>query len=381
MGTQTAPNILISLIDIADGLPETGLSVVIVPLGGSLGVDDVVLTEIGVTGKYAKSEADGVDSVDQGVYLIYADSGGGFVYRSSYVHGGEDLETHTTSTSDPHEVVAEQVAVTDIGNHFTGSDVEAVLQEVGVALDDVPTVAAAILLDDSDQTVESVKPKVTNLNADKVDGYHAGNGANQLLVLDADGDVPAANLPAGSPGDASTLNGLAQGQGSNKIPKWNSAGSHNDLDTSMAGKKTTGANGHLALVSIAASPLSTKIHSSFLGKKFPLVAHANNLILQAGWGYKIGGGTQGAIDLSKTFPEAFNIVPIAVLITPVGSALVSGGAPTSLDDFGGALKILSANTFNIDKNGFSVHLYTDTGETLENTEYWGYSWVAIGIKA
>ena len=199
MGTQTAPNILITLIDIADGLPETGLSVVIVPLGGILGVDDIVLTEIGVTGKYAKSEADGVDSVDQGVYLIYADSGGGFVYRSSYVHGGEALQTHTTSTSDPHEVVAEQVPITDVGNHFTGNDVETVLQEIGDALDDVPTVSAAILLDDSTQVVASVKPKVTNLNVDKVDGKHAGNNANQLLVLDSDGKVPLDNLPANTP--------------------------------------------------------------------------------------------------------------------------------------------------------------------------------------
>jgi len=36
---------------------------------------------------------------------------------------------------------------------------------------------------------------VTNLNADRVDGYHAGNGASNLLVLDASGLVPIADLP------------------------------------------------------------------------------------------------------------------------------------------------------------------------------------------
>jgi len=34
----------------------------------------------------------------------------------------------------------------------------------------------------------------TNLNADKLDGYHAGNGANNLLILGNDGIVPDANL-------------------------------------------------------------------------------------------------------------------------------------------------------------------------------------------
>lgn len=47
---------------------------------------------------------------------------------------------------------------------------------------------------------------VTNLNADKVDGYHAGNGANQVLLLDGSGLVPLADIPATLTGkDADTL--------------------------------------------------------------------------------------------------------------------------------------------------------------------------------
>lgn len=40
----------------------------------------------------------------------------------------------------------------------------------------------------------SNKNKNTDLNADMVDGYHAGNNANELLVLDNQGLVPEENL-------------------------------------------------------------------------------------------------------------------------------------------------------------------------------------------
>lgn len=382
MGTQSAPNILITLIDVADGLPETGLAVVIVPYGGSLGVDDIVLSEIGSTGKYAKSEANGVDAVTQGVYEVYADSGGGYEFRGTYLHGGDDLEAHRLSTSDPHAITAQQVSVTDVGSYFSGGNVETILQEVGVSIDGIPSVDAALLLDSSNQSVSAVKPKVTNLNADKVDGYHAGVGGNNVLVLDSDGKVPSGNLPSGSPGDAATLNGKVWGQGSGKIAVWDSAGSHNNLDTSLAGKKATGLNGHLVLVSSAGgSPVANKLHTSFLQKKYPLVTQVNDLILQAGWGYKIGAGTQGFFDSANPFPESFDSVPIAILVTPAGNRLTSLGVPTTLDDFDDAEQMLSADVFEVSDSQFSMHLYTDTGNTLPATHYFGYSWIAIGIKA
>jgi hypothetical protein len=37
--------------------------------------------------------------------------------------------------------------------------------------------------------------KVSNLNTDMTDGYHAGTAAGQILVLDASGLVPLANIP------------------------------------------------------------------------------------------------------------------------------------------------------------------------------------------
>lgn len=385
MGTQSAPNLVITLIDISDGLPETGLAVVVVPYGGTLTVDDITLTEIGVTGKYAKSTANGMDAVTQGVYEVYADSGGGYEFRGTYIHGGDALEAHRISSSDPHSVTAQQVSVTDVGSHFAGNEVETILQEVGDALDSIPSVDAAVLLDSSTQTVSSVKPKITNLNADKVDGHHATNAANGLLILDSDGKVPASVLPeAGEPfaGDADTLDGKHQGQGSGKIPKWNSVASHNDLDTSLAGKKASGANNNLVLMSSAAgTPVTDKLHTSFLHKKYPLVAQANNLILQAGWGYKSGAGAQGFFDVGKSFSESFRYVPIAVLVTPAGNRLTSSGVPTSLDDFDDAEQMLSADVFEVSESSFSMHLYTDTGNNLPATHYFGYSYIAIGTKA
>lgn len=391
MGTQSSPNILLTLIDVADGLPETGLAVVIVPYGGDLGVDDIVLSEIGVTGKYKKSTANGVDAVDQGVYEVYADSGGGYEFRGTYLHGGDALEAHRISTADPHAVTAQQVSLTDVGGYFDGTELETALQEVGLAMGTIPDAQNALLLNASAQYVSALKPKVTGLNADKTDGYHAGNAANQLVVLDSYGKVPSRNLPTvddpGDPGDpfygnADTLDGLHQGQGSGKIPKWNSAGSHNDLDTSVAGKKVTGLTGHLVAMSGAAgTPVANKLHTTFLQKKFPVVGSLNNLIIQHGWRYVQGNDAQSVMDAARLFTNAFNTVPLAFIISPVGKRLVSSGAPTSLDDFGQGLKILSAHAFSITKSGFSINIYTDTGDTLESTYYWGYSFIAIGVKA
>lgn len=54
--------------------------------------------------------------------------------------------------------------------------------------------------------------KVSNasraIDADKVDGYHAGTGASQVLVLDSSGKVPLANIPTPLTGkDADTVDG------------------------------------------------------------------------------------------------------------------------------------------------------------------------------
>ncbi len=47
---------------------------------------------------------------------------------------------------------------------------------------------------EENQVGVSNNQRCVGLNADKVDGYHAGNEANELLVLDEDGVVPEANL-------------------------------------------------------------------------------------------------------------------------------------------------------------------------------------------
>lgn len=384
MGTQSAPNLVITLIDISDGLPETGLAVVVVPYGGSLGVDDVVLTEIGVTGKYKKSEAVGVDAVTQGVYEVYADSGGGYIFRGTYLHGGDALEAHRINTADPHSVTAQQVSLTDVGGYFTGADLETALQEVGLAMEDIGDLSTALLLSSVSQSVSAVKPKVTNLNADKVDGYHAGNAANNLVVLDSDGKVPAANLPAaGQPfaGDADTLDGHDQGQASGEIPIWNSAASHNDLDTSLKGKKVTGLNGHLVAISSAASaPVANKLHTTFLQKKYPLVGYEDGLQIQAGWGYVQGDGSQYIEKTGITFDEEFVTDATRYPIVIMSPLYRSNGVPTGVEDFTGigAGEIISVHSYGIWDGGFSVSMRNATN--FDASKYYGFTYIALSLK-
>jgi len=268
MGTQSAPDIIIPIVDTADGSLESGLTAVkIVPIDGTLANDAITLNELGSTGKYAKTTSSGSDAVDQDVYLVYADSGSGDVLRGVYIHGGDFIDDHIDNTSNPHSITPTQLTVTDTGGYYTSTDVEEVLQEIGADLANKADTANTILTTSATQSVDSGKPKITNLNADKLDGYDASNTADSIPILDSNADLPLAQIP-------DTLTGK-------------------DADT-VDGKEPGTGDDNLAQISTDSTPDAGKIHSSMLGVKDEsitpvgtIMAWAKNLTgvpsLPAGW--------------------------------------------------------------------------------------------------
>ena len=259
MGTQAAPNLVMSLIDLSDGSLDTGKTVELLAYGGSYPTGAIALTEIGTTGRYKKETAGGAAAVTQGIYLVYV----GGTLEGVFVHGYEGVAAHIADvTGNPHAVVASQVNITDTGEYFTGSTTELALQEIGAALATKASTLNTILTDDSTQSVDSSKAKVTNLNADKLDGYHAGTNANQIPPLNASGKFPESMLPLSLPNiNVGKVGGLQPGVGNNNLAVINTQVVAGLLHTSVLGKAVGAAADMIPLLGTG----STKLRISLLG--------------------------------------------------------------------------------------------------------------------
>ena len=246
MGTQSAPNIIIPIIDYASGSLDSNLNVKLLKYGGTLGTpaDEYELTEIGSSGRYALSTAVGADAIPQDIYSVYVDSGGSYQLRGIYLHGGDMIKDHILRTDNPHGVIASQVTITDTGSYYTGANVDAVLQEIGSTLNTKADINNTLLLNDTAQSVVSAKPKITNFDADKVDGKHANDAPSNLMILDGDGLVPLEKIPDSLTGkDASTVAGKAPGNGNNNLAIISDSISAGKIHSSLLGKGTGGGNG------------------------------------------------------------------------------------------------------------------------------------------
>ncbi len=260
MGTQAAPNLVMSLIDLSDGSLDTGKTVELVAYGGTYPAGAIALTEIATTGRYKKETAGGAAAVTQGVYLVYV----GGTLEGVFVHGYEGVAAHLIASDNPHGVVASQVNITDTGDYFTGVTTELALQEIGAALATKASTSNTILTDNSTQSVDAAKAKITNLNADKLDGYHAGNNANQIPVLDGNARLPGSAIPLSLPSTSvGKVGGLQPGAGNNNLAVINTQVIAGLLHTSVLGKAVGVASGEIPLI----GPGNGNIRETLLGKE------------------------------------------------------------------------------------------------------------------
>lgn len=276
MGTLASPNLVLPLIDLATGALDTGETVVIVLHGDAYPGDGISVPEIGATGYYKIETAGGVAALAQGIYEVYVNG----TFKAVFVHGHTALQDHADSVADPHSLAAAQVSIVDAGGYFTGTDVEAAMQELG---DDVAalSVSNAILLDNSAQSVDVAKPVITNLNADKIDGRHAGASAGNVPILDAGGDLPLDNIPDTLTGkDADSVDGRDVGIVNGTIPELGSGAGQ--LDTSVLGKAVGTSDDKIPQISD--SKVAGKLDDTLLGVELgtvlgsdiPTVAQARN---------------------------------------------------------------------------------------------------------
>lgn len=245
MGTEASPNLVLTIIDLSTGNPDSGETVEILLDGDTYPGDAIALSEIGVTGRYKKVTAGGVDAVLQGVYHVYV----GETFNGIFVHGYTGIADHLASSADPHSVAAEQVSVVDSEpSYYSSNDVEAILAEIGADLETKADTDSTVLLDNSSQSVTVGKPVVTNLNSDKVDGRHAGASAGNLPILDGNATIPLDNIPDTLTGkDADTVDGKHVGTVAGKIAQI--GGGAGRLGVSMLNKVVGSSAGNIPVIS------------------------------------------------------------------------------------------------------------------------------------
>jgi len=259
MGTLASPNLVLPLIDLSTGGLDTGETVELVLHGNAYPGGAIATTEIGATGYYKIETAGGVAALPQGIYEVYV----GGVFKAVFQHGYTALQDHADSVADPHSMAAAQVSIVDAGAYISGTDVEAAIQELGAALAAKADSSGTILTDNSSQSVDAAKPVVTNLNADKVDGRHAGAEAGNVPILDASGDLPLSNIPATLTGkDADSVDGRDVGQVAGDIPELGS--SAGQLDTSLLGMEV--GTGNLNIPQLSTIGAAGKISVTLAGK-------------------------------------------------------------------------------------------------------------------
>lgn len=104
-----------------------------------------------------------------------------------------------------------------------------------------------------------------------------------------------------------------------------------------------------------------------------------NQLIQHGWGYIQGNGTNGLNKVIE-FPVPFEDDTVNVIITPCGSALTSEGTPTNQSAFTSSAACIADKT-GVSKTGFTVLLWgQDASSGLTSNRYFGFTWIAIGTK-
>ena len=103
----------------------------------------------------------------------------------------------------------------------------------------------------------------------------------------------------------------------------------------------------------------------------------SGVVVEHGWGF-IQGDATTAITEAVTFSSAYSNIPV-VLVSYCGKTAV---LPDSLDDFGTPYQgITTAMPHTITTTGFTVYMSAENGVTsFPNTDYFGYTWIAIGTK-
>lgn len=383
MGTVASPNFVIALIDLSAGALDTGETVEVVLHGDAYPGDAISVPEIGTTGYYKIETAGGVAALAQGSYEVYV----GGTFKSVITHGDTGLQDHIVNVSDPHSVAAAQVAITDSGAYYTGTDAEAALQEVGADMAGKADTANTILTDNSSQSVAADKPKVTNLDADSVDGKDAGNAADNVLLLDSSAEVPLANIPDILTGkDADTVDGKDVGTSAGNIPEMATGAIPGKMSTSLLGKEVGGGLDDIAQISDAGAPPVTRLHTSFLGKRFPVVcarkkAFSSNVNVEdrdIQYGYFVfeGDGTGTAKEYSVTFPTNF-ATDLPYLVASFAGLDTNASAP-EIDDLNETdSDIIVVSVHSITTSGFKIRFQRTANNWLAGKWYGGVWW-AIG---
>lgn len=99
-----------------------------------------------------------------------------------------------------------------------------------------------------------------------------------------------------------------------------------------------------------------------------------SLTIQAGWGY-IDGAAATSVTKTITFPASFKGLPISVLATPLGH---STSEPTSIEDFTNNTIFEAVVLNDITRDDFLVTIFTTTAGNLSSSNFYGFSWLAIG---
>lgn len=98
-------------------------------------------------------------------------------------------------------------------------------------------------------------------------------------------------------------------------------------------------------------------------------------LIQTGWGY-IQGDINAAIGETLTFPVAFDSAPILM----VTSLQKRASIPTNIEDFN-TYEVSVATCRSITSTSAIIIIHKTDGGATGSTNYYGYSWIAIGTKA
>lgn len=100
--------------------------------------------------------------------------------------------------------------------------------------------------------------------------------------------------------------------------------------------------------------------------------------IEAGWSQVIGNGT-ATTSQSITFPTAFSTL-LGVMAVPFGVTGADSTPATSITDFESSFtaNAASVSASSASTTGFTATLTVSSG-SLNNTRYYGYSWIAWGL--
>jgi hypothetical protein len=264
------------------------------------------------------------------------------------------IQDHLDDTNNPHDLVAGQVAIVDSGDYYTATEVEAALQEIYALANAKADADTTVLLDNSSQTVNAAKPKVVNLNVDKLDGFHASASpaANSIPVLDANAKIVLSEIPDILTEKSVTyLSGFPIGAGNNMIPALKSgATAVGRLMTSMLGKavmESAFVEGGIPQMTAVYPPANYKLHSSLLGATVGVLSGSIPRLAETiitGWlhmsllGVEVGVGNDMIPQISTSEPPEAGKVHESLLGVNAGSGRSASSNMTDVpapDKYGG----------------------------------------------